>query len=282
MEAHHPLLDEVADLMAAAQSLLFITGAGLSADSGLPTYRGSQGLYQDTPVEEGMPIEQVLSGAMFLKQPDLTWKYLQRIREANRQAGANLGHRVIAALEQTRPRKRVWVLTQNIDGLHQAAGSHQVIDIHGDVNRLRCTWCSQGVQVRREDPLVALPRCTQCGGRTRPDVVLFGEPLPEPQRTLLDRELNKGFDLVLSVGTSSLLPYIRAPLALAHSRGLPTVEINPEPTAASPFVRHRIPLGAAAALHGLWQRLPGGSVKRPYQVPPPAPWRTRLYGRQGA
>lgn len=267
------MLDDVAELVEGAQSILFITGAGLSADSGLPTYRGITGLYQDTPLEEGLTIEQALSGATFEETPAITWKYLQRLRESGRQAAANPGHAVIAALEQARPRRRVWVLTQNVDGLHRDAGSHQVIDIHGNLNRLRCTWCPQRIEVARHQPLAALPHCSQCGGPMRPDVVLFGEQLPEPEVAVLERELRRGFDLVFSVGTSSLFPYIVAPIVRAHLMGIPTVEINPEPTPASPFVRHRIPMGAAEALLGLWHRLPASPPKRSFRARP-------LHGRR--
>src|SRR5947209_5837685 len=111
---------QVVELLRQSRSLLFITGAGLSADSGLPTYRGVGGLYNGRDPEEGLPIEVLLSGDCFAARPELTWKYLLQIERAGRGAKPNRGHEVIAALESRF--ERVWVLTQNVDGLHRRAG----------------------------------------------------------------------------------------------------------------------------------------------------------------
>ena len=114
------ILAEAAAELAGARRILFITGAGLSADSGLPTYRGLGGLYHDRLTEEGLTIEQALSGRTLSQRPDITWKYLAEIEANCRGAQPNAAHRLIAALEQEKD--SVWVLTQNIDGLHRAAG----------------------------------------------------------------------------------------------------------------------------------------------------------------
>ena len=244
-------IEQIADLLARSESALFVTGAGVSADSGLPTYRGIGGLYEDAVVEEGLAIEDALSGEMFRRDPSLSWKYIHQVEQACRGARHNRAHEVIAELEKTMP--RVWVLTQNVDGLHQRAGSQKVIPVHGNVHDLRCTQCPWRATVKDFSELSAIPPdCPQCAGVVRPDVVLFGEMLPGAAIDDLGRELGRGFDVVFSVGTSSLFPYISEPVIAASRRGLPTVEINPGTTDVSPFVTHHVRDRAAPALAAIW------------------------------
>ena len=241
---------QVVELLRQSRSLLFITGAGLSADSGLPTYRGVGGLYEGRNADEGMPIETLLSGEMMAARPELTWKYLLEIERAGRGARPNRGHEVIAAME--RRFERVWVLTQNVDGLHRRAGSENVIDIHGDLHRILCTRCDYERPADDYEGLATPPRCPACAGVLRPDVVLFGERLPPRQVATYHAETARGFDLVLSVGTTSVFPYISAPVLDAHHFGKPSVEINPGETDVTEFVTVKLPLGAAAALDAIW------------------------------
>jgi len=245
------VVERVADLLAGADSVLFITGAGLSADSGLPTYRGVGGLYDQGETEEGLPIEVLLSGQMFSARPEVSWRYIRQIEEACRGAGPNRAHEVMAELERRLP--RVWVLTQNVDGFHRAAGSDNVIAIHGDVGRLRCTRCTWREEVEDLSGLPALPTCPRCAAVIRPDVVLFGEMLPESGVAAMARELSRGFDVVFSVGTSSLFPYIIRPVLDARSQGIPTVEVNPGDTEVSLFVDHRLRTGARVAFEAVWE-----------------------------
>jgi NAD-dependent deacetylase len=241
---------QVVELMRASRSILFITGAGLSADSGLPTYRGVGGLYEGRDAEEGLPIEALLSGDCLDVRPDLTWKYLLQIERATRGAKPNRGHEVIAEAESRF--ERVWVLTQNVDGLHRQAGSRNVIDIHGDLRRLRCTHCPYEQAVEDYTHLPVLPRCPDCKWIVRPNVVLFGETLPAPQVAANDTETKRGFDLVFSVGTTSVFPYIAAPVLDAYHFHKPSVEINPGNTDVTEFVTVKLKLGAAAALEAIW------------------------------
>ena len=245
-------LDRVAELLAEADSALFVTGAGISADSGLPTYRGVGGLYEDLNTEEGVPIEVLLSGETFARRPDLTWKYIGQIEEACRHAKCNGAHRFMARLECVLD--RVCVLTQNVDGLHRQAGSEAVIDIHGDIHHLLCTRCEHGFSVEDYAGLAMPPHCGRCDGLVRPDVVLFGEMLPVDKIERLRREVEQGFDVVFSIGTSSLFPYIAAPLLRAKAQGQPTVEINPAETGLSGEVDVKLALGAEAACEGIWTR----------------------------
>jgi len=243
-------LERVIDHLSRARSVLFITGAGVSAESGLPTYRGIGGLYERDLTAEGVPIERALSGPMLRVNPALTWKYVHQIESACRGAGFNRAHEVLAKLETCF--ERCWVLTQNVDGFHRDAGSSCVIDIHGDIHDLRCTRCPFTERVDDYAHLAPLPKCPECGAVLRPGVVLFQEALPEDKVGLLRRELRRGFDMVFSIGTSSLFPYIAEPVLDAASAGRPTVEINPGETEISYDVEVRLVTGAVAACEALW------------------------------
>jgi len=248
-----PQLSEISRRLRDSQSILFITGAGVSADSGLPTYRGIGGLYEQEETDEGIPIEAALSGAMFRRNPALTWKYIHQIERSCRDAGANRAHHAIAELE--RRFERVWILTQNVDGLHHAAGSRNVIDIHGDVHRLVCTRCGHRWRVRSYLGLDIPPSCPECASLVRPEVVLFGEMLPLDRTRVLQTELARGFDAVFSIGTTSVFPYIAQPVLDARRRGRLTVEINPGTSEVSHVVDYRLRTGAAAAMDAVVQAL---------------------------
>ncbi|MFZ1866136.1 MAG: NAD-dependent deacylase [Polyangiales bacterium] len=246
-------LIEIARRLQQSRSILFVTGAGVSADSGLPTYRGIGGLYEQAHTEEGIPIEVALSGAMFRRDPSLTWRYIHQIERACRGAGPNRAHRAIAELEGRF--ERVWTLTQNVDGLHHAAGSHRVIDIHGDVHCLICTRCSHRWRVASYAGLDIPPSCPECDSLVRPEVVLFGEMLPLDRAQLLQEELTRGFDVVFSIGTTSVFPYIAEPVIDARRRGALTVEINPGASEVSHLVDYRLRAGAAEAMEAIVQAL---------------------------
>jgi NAD-dependent deacetylase len=241
--------ERVAGRLQGRKRLLFITGAGLSAESGLPTYRGVGGLYVDAATEHGMPIEQALSGPTFRTRPEVTWQHIAQIERAVRGAAPSAAHALIAALEQ---RHEVLVLTQNVDGLHRIAGSTQVIDIHGDCRELLCTRCPHRETRTTYEGLELPPRCPKCAAIVRPDVVLFEELLPTDKLERLARELEHGFDAYLSVGTSSLFPYISQPIVDAVRRGRLSIEINPEETPVSDLVEFRFACSAGRALPAIF------------------------------
>ena len=247
------MIQIVADRLGAADSVLFITGAGMSADSGIPTYRGVGGLYDVQNTEDGLPIEELLSGAMLERRPELTWKYLLQIADACKGATFNRGHEVIAQLEQRVA--RVWVLTQNVDGFHRAAGSKNVIDIHGDLHDLICPACGWTDYRETLDDLNLPPRCPACEAIIRPDVVLFGEMLPVEKVDQLRTQVAEGFDVVISVGTSAVFPYITAPIYDARRRGALTVEINPGRSEISGVVEIQLASRAAETLDALWESI---------------------------
>jgi NAD-dependent deacetylase len=240
----------VAERLIGRRRILFITGAGLSAESGLPTYRGIGGLYASEDTEHGVPIEVALSGPMFRKQPELTWHHIARLEQAVRCAKPNEAHALIARLEE---RHDVVVLTQNVDGFHRAAGSTHIIDIHGDCHLLLCTQCD--FRERRESyaGMNIPPRCPKCGAVVRPEVVLFEEALPEVQLARLIAELREGFDAVFSVGTTSLFPYIAGPVVQAVQQRRLSVEINPGHTAVSDLVEVKLACGAQRGLRAIFE-----------------------------
>lgn len=244
---------EIVDrLLGSDPSILFITGAGISADSGVPTYRGVGGLYNDVPTPEGIPIEVALSGDMMRRSPQVTWRALLEIANASRGASYNRGHAAIAAME--RHFSRVRVLTQNVDGFHRKAGSEHVIEIHGDIHDLFCPLCGWQETVDDYGEIAEIPpRCPDCRGVIRPSVVLFGEWLPPRAVETLGAELAQGFDIVFSVGTTSAFPYIAAPVIEASEQGKLTVEINPDDTDVTEFAYYKIRAGAAAALDAIWR-----------------------------
>lgn len=248
------IADTVAGLVRESGRVLFVTGAGISADSGLPTYRGTGGLYDGRLTESGLPIEEVLSGAMFERAPQVTWRYLLEIERRCRGAQPNAAHRAIAELERDRT---VTVLTQNIDGLHHAAGSRNVIEIHGRLHRLCCLGCGAVRTVADFSDLALPPACEACGHLLRPDVVLFGEMLPQPALFALERSLLSGLDLIVSIGTTSVFPYIAQPIHFGREYGIPTVEINPDETCVSACVDHVWRAGAADAMGEVMQRIRG-------------------------
>ena len=243
-------ISRISSRLRVSDSVLFITGAGLSADSGIPTYRGVGGIYEAGDTEDGLPIEDILSGEMLVAEPDVTWKYLAQIADACQGAVFNRGHELIARFESVLP--RVWVLTQNVDGFHRAAGSVNVIDIHGDIRDLYCTNCAWQNHVEDLAALAVSPQCPQCSSLIRPNVVLFGEMIPFDKVERLHLELAEGFDLIVAVGTSALFPYISDPVLAASESDTLTVEINPSVTELTDAVDIALPMRAADALESLW------------------------------
>lgn len=242
---------EVVELLKKSNEILFITGAGISADSGLPTYRGIGGLYNEGTTDEGIPIEMALAGEMLQARPDITWKYLSQIEARCRRAAFNRAHEVIALME--RRFRRVWVLTQNIDGFHRAAGSKNVIEIHGNMYNLFCKHCGWQKGIKDFSEIRIPPPCPRCGRVARPGVVFFGEQLPEEEVRVLRRELERGFDLYFSVGTTSVFPYIQQPVFDARRMKRPVVEINPSETEVSHLADIKLAMGAARALDEIWR-----------------------------
>lgn len=261
-EAYRETIDEVAAVLRNAKSVLCITGAGLSADSGMPTYRGITGLY-NRETDDGIPIEVALSGQTFREDPKLCWKYIRELELACRGAEPNEGHRILAKWERDRF-SRFWILTQNIDRFHVRAGSFNVIEIHGNVESLECTVCdwssssytNESIEEVGDTATWKTPTCDACGAIARPPVILFGEQLRREDIESYGREIESGppFDVVLSIGTTSVFPYIAAPF-LRGGLTTTTVEINPDTTEVSHAADYLLRMPAARALVDIDDRM---------------------------
>jgi NAD-dependent deacetylase len=250
---HCASLAQAAQHLRRARRVLVITGAGISADSGLPTYRGIGGLYEEQLTDEQVPIEVALSGQMLRRAPELTWKYIHQIESACRGARHNIAHQVIAQMQDRF--EVVCVLTQNIDGFHRDAGSRELIEIHGNIHELHCVSCDYEAWADDYSGIEVPPACPRCGGLVRPRVVLFGEMLPDAALARLSRQARRGFDTVLSIGTTSVFPYIAEPVHEARRAGIPTIEINPGESEVSAIVDCRLRQRAAVVLPQLWAQL---------------------------
>jgi len=233
-----------------------ITGAGVSRASGIRTYRGRGGVYDDP--DEGDATVDALSGPTLRRDPDRTWRALARMTRESLHARPNAAHEAIAAME--RRAEGFVLLTQNVDGLHQAAGSRNVIDIHGSLTAVSCMQCGEA---GRLDPatiaaLVSGPRCPHCSGPLRPGAVLFGELLPLDKLARIEEELLADPpDLVLVAGTSALFPYIVEPVLAARRAGRLTVEVNVERTTLSGIVGHFVEAEAGVAVPAIEALLAG-------------------------
>lgn len=227
------------DALRRARSVAVVTGAGISAESGIPTYRGAGGLYDD-PVEGDRTME-ALSAPTIATDPDRTWRAVARLAKDAVDAKPNAGHEALARIEGAVD--QFVLLTQNVDGLHRTAGSKNVIEIHGNIRETVCMRCRdhRSFEVDRYRNLETAPRCAVdgCDGTLRPAVVLFGELLDPEAGARMQRELFYAKpDVVLAVGTSAMFPYIVEPVYRARQDGRPTFEINPEPTDVSELFDH--------------------------------------------
>lgn len=206
-----------AALLRAARDIAVLTGAGISAESGIPTFREAlTGLWATYDPET------LASPAGFRRQPRLVWDWYAERRARVMEARPNPGHHALAELERQAP--RFTLFTQNIDGLHQAAGSVRVTELHGSIRRVRCA--DEGRVVEQwEDDGVTPPVCPACGGLLRPDVTWFGEYLPEGALEAA-WEAAERCDLFLSVGTSNLVEPAASLPWIAHRRGVPVIVVN--------------------------------------------------------
>jgi NAD-dependent deacetylase len=186
--------------------VLFLTGSGLSADSGLPTFRGAGGLYQ------GIPAEEFLSAANYARDPDSIEAWLDRLRQAVAEASPNAAH--VALADYQRRYADSLLFTQNVDTLLERAGAVEVIHLHGRLDRLRCIGHAHTIAVRDEGRAAAQPRCTQCGSRLRSDVVLFGEQAPAYRALYRAIRRSTSVDALVVIGTQgNILPvndFVRA------------------------------------------------------------------------
>ena len=237
---HDASIALVRERLARAKNVMVITGAGISAESGIPTFRGEKGLWK-----EFNPLDYATREA-FKRDPVKVWKWYDERRVNMAQARPNAAHVALAAMAQ--PGRRVFIVTQNVDDLHEQAGSKEVVHIHGSLWRIRCERDGTVLE-NREVPLSENPPTCMCGEVMRPDIVWFGEELPrQPVEQIVHYLLEGGIDLCLIVGTEASFGYIVQWALQAREAGAMVADVNPRDTGLGSVVDVRLPGKAGEVL----------------------------------
>ena len=242
-------IDRVARLLTRDARVTALTGAGVSAASGVPTFRGAAGLWKSFRPED------LATPQAFARDPATVWEWYDWRRGLIAGCAPNAAHHVLASWSLRFP--RFTLITQNVDGLHELAGTRHVVRLHGSIWDVGC-WGDCGRRPRRwrDDrvPLIPLPPvCDRCGGVLRPGVVWFGESLDPKDITAATMAAD--CDVFLTIGTSAIVYPAAGLIDIARSRGAATVEINPDATAASAQVDVAVALAAERALPAVDERL---------------------------
>jgi NAD-dependent deacetylase len=219
-------LEQAREWVAEASAVAVLTGAGISAESGVPTFRGAGGLWKEYKPED------LATPEAFSRDPRLVWEWYNWRREVIAKAAPNAAHHALVKLEILKP--RFTLITQNVDGLHDLAGSGKILKLHGDIWRMRCTACGADFPNRRV-PLPKIPPHCACGGMARPGVVWFGEPLPDGMMKEAEHAAAAA-QVFLVIGTSAVVHPAAGLVPFAKQSGARVIEINTEPTAVSTMV----------------------------------------------
>ncbi len=263
------LTTRLPERLSRARRVAVLTGAGVSAESGVPTFRGADGLWRRYRAEE------LATPEAFHRDPALVWEWYDWRRQLIARCEPNPAHQAIAELERQSP--EFLLITQNVDGLHKRAGSVQMVELHGSLWRVRCQTEGK-ITEHLEVPLQSLsPRCG-CGGLLRPDVVWFGEALPEEALRQAFQAAETS-DVFLVVGTSAVVQPAASLPAIARRHGAYVVEVNLEPTGLTPIadeshhgrageilprlldIHSAFPVCRAG--HGTGRRIPQSAFERP-------------------
>ncbi len=220
-----------------AKTVAVLTGAGISAESGVPTFRGEEGLWKKFRPEE------LANFDAFMKNPQLVWEWYNYRKKIICEVKPNPGHYALANLEKLFD--NFYLITQNIDNLHRRAGSNRIYELHGNIMRNRCVDCNKYVEAIRVHEPDDVPRC-ECGGLIRPDVVWYGESLPQ-QELMNSYSAANNSDVFFSIGTSAVVQPAASLPVKAKYAGAYVVEINTEYTVISSLVDDCI-LGKAAEI----------------------------------
>jgi NAD-dependent deacetylase len=220
---------ELVSLLRRTSRLVALTGAGVSQESGLRTFRDAQaGLWTQYKPED------LASPEAFRRDPKLVWDWYAWRREAVKAVRPNPGHYALAEIEQHVP--AFTLITQNVDGLHRMAGSRNLLELHGNIQRVRCAECYTFAEIWDDDS-ESVPRCRACGGLLRPDVVWFGESLPRDQLEVAV-EAARACEVFFSIGTSGVVQPAASLAFAARNRGAIVVEINAESTPLTSKANH--------------------------------------------
>ena len=203
-----------------------LTGAGVSAESGVPTFRGAGGLWKEYKPEE------LATPEAFARDPRLVWEWYDWRRDLIAKAHPNAAHHALVEIEKRKP--AFTLITQNVDGLHDLAGNGKILKLHGDIWRMRCTVCGANFPNRRV-PLPKLPPHCACGGMARPGVVWFGESLPDGMMKEAEHAAAAA-QVFLVIGTSAVVFPAAGLIPFAKESGARVIEINTEATAFSGVV----------------------------------------------
>ncbi len=238
MNGRHPRVPRVVAL----------TGAGISAPSGVPTFRGKEGLWRHYDPR------QLATPQAFARDPHLVWEWYDWRRQRIAPCEPNAAHRTLVEMEQALPPGHLAIITQNVDGLHQKAGSRNLLALHGDIWTVRCLECGYRAEDRRVPLPEIPPHCPRCGGLLRPDVVWFGETLPY---VVLEHAFAvvRAADEMWVIGTSALVQPAVTLALVAREYGARLVEFNLAPTSISDRADEKIWGSVERTLPDWWQRM---------------------------
>lgn len=224
-DAPFPIFADLARAVRTARFVAVLTGAGVSAESGVPTFRDAL-----TGLWARYDPRALATPSAFARDPKLVWDWYAMRRAMLRDVVPNAGHHALAALERHVP--ALLLATQNVDGLHRRAGSRNVVELHGNIMRVKCAACGAPAATWDED--ASPPRCAHCGGLLRPDVVWFEEMLPAEALAAAEDAAER-CDVLLVAGTSAEVYPAAALPERARRHGARVVEVNPAPTALSAY-----------------------------------------------
>ncbi len=230
-------LERARATLAGAARVTALTGSGISAESGVPTFRGAGGLWRTHRAED------LATPEAFTRDPRMVWEWYAWRQEVVALAEPNAGHAALAALERRLEPGAFTLVTQNVDGLHQRAGNTEPLELHGTLWRVRCTECGEERALIEPVTESLPPRCALCDGIERPGVVWFGEELPEEVFEMAVEACRRS-DVVVVVGTSGVVYPAAALVEIARAAGATVIDVNPE--ARGPDSERRIALAGPA------------------------------------